>query len=657
MFAVPLIVRLAVWFELRGFPMFDSLFIDARTYHDMASRLASGLPLPPGPHWQPPLFPYFLSWIYAVTGPDPDGGRIAQVLLGSASCVLLFALADRVAGRRAAWIAWGAMSLYGPFLYFDLQLLNVTLGTFLFLAFLVTALPLVGRPFARARTFAGMREGAEGRTIKGAREAREQRPGSSPAGRGFAWNRGLRAFGAGFLAGAGAITIGNMMLLAPVAAGWIWLRERRRRGIVTGILLLAGATIPIGAVTLWNLSASGEPVIVSYNGGVNFWIGNNPDYESTVAIRPGREWIALTAEPREAGHLGYRAQSAYFFDKAFDWIKGDPRAALELLAHKTRLFFRADEILRNQQIYPFREESVILSLLLWIHGIGFPFGVVLPLAAVGVLSVMVGRLGHSPSGNGGLGFLLLITVVYAVSVIAFFVTARYRAPIVPLLLIFAAMAVEAIRTAAISLAGSRRAVPAPERSRAWRRVALSATLVVAAVIANAGLPPMPAEFNSDAHSDLGYTYQVQGDRAAARREYERALELDPRNFEARNNLAGLLSEAGDWTPAVLQLRAILAEYPEDRKALANIGRIYLTMGRPYDAGASFDRLARLDPADPIASAGLQSAHEMADRVEADEMAANPERFLESVRKAAAESPHDRFLQARLQGLLDRTPAR
>ena len=491
-----------------------------------------------------------------------------------------------------------------------------------------------------------------------------------------------------------------MILLAPVAAGWIW----KRGAFVVGLVILAGAAIPITVVTIHNLALSGEPVIVSYNGGVNFWIGNNPEYERTVAIRPGREWIALTAKPRQAGHVGYRAQSAYFFDKAFDWMKGNPGAALELIAHKTRLFFRSDEILRNQQIYPFRQESTILSLLLWIHGIGFPFGLVLPLAAVGAMVTLVGRIGyfrsgsrggshsrsgsedvgnfrsgstsasdsrswstgvshsrsesadasHFRSGSEGLRFLLLIMVVYAASVIAFFVTARYRAPIVPLLLIFAAIGLEAIRGALSRLTGSLRTSPAPERSAAWRLVAaLSATLVVAGVIANAGLPPMPTEFNSDAHSDLGYTYQVNGDGAAARREYERALELDPQNFEARNNLAGLLAEAGEWAPAVLQLRTILEQYPEDRKALANIGRIYLTMGRPYDAGASFDRLARLDPQDPVATAGLQSAHEMADRVEADEMAANPERFLESVRKAAAESPNDRFLQARLQSLRGR----
>lgn len=657
--AFPLVVRAVVFAELSGSPFFDTLFIDARTYHEMAARLSTGAPLAPGPHWQPPLYPYALSWLYRLTGPEVAAARIAQIVLGSVSCALLFVLADRVATRRVAWIAWAAMSLYGPFLFFDLQLLNVTLGTFLLLAFLVATLPLLD---------------AE----SGGSTPRENVGRASLFGiRGRAWM--FYALGAGLLAGSGAITIGNMMLLAPVAAGWVWLRFRSRRAILTGLILLLGAAIPIGGVTIWNFSVSGEPVIVSYNGGVNFWIGNNPAYERTTAIRPGRAWIALTAEPREAGHLGYRAQSDYFFDKALTWMKSDPGAALELLLHKTRLFFRSDEILRNQQIYPFREDSVVLRILLWIHGIGFPFGVVLPFAAVGVAALTMSRFRHSRSGsesrekhanhsrsgsrrargrmgvrpcstsrqlaaiawNHGLGFLLLVAVVYAASVIAFFVTGRYRAPVVPILLVFAGVGAEALLRGASFSRG--------------QLLTLVAAFLVTGLVANAGLPSMPMEFNSDAHSDLGYTHQGNGDPAAARRQYERALELDPSNFEARNNLAGLLSEAGEWTPAVLHLREILEAYPDDQKVLANLGRIYLSLGRPYDAGATFDRMARLDPEDPVAIAGLEASHEMADRVEADEMAANPQRFLEAVRKAAADSPQDRFLQSRLQGLTSSQP--
>ena len=143
-----------------------------------------------------------------------------------------------------------------------------------------------------------------------------------------------------------------------------------------------------------------------------------------------------------------------------------------------------------------------------------------------------------------------------------------------------------------------------------------------------------------------------------------ALELDPENYEARNNLAGLYAEAGRLPEAVLQLRAVLQAYPRDAKALANLGRIYLQLGRPYDAGSCFDRLRLLSSAGEgaglaataeaglgdAAEAGLAAAAEMADRVEADEMAQDPAGFLSRLHRAAAANPQDRFLAGRLRKL-------
>ncbi|MCA9730320.1 MAG: glycosyltransferase family 39 protein, partial [Candidatus Eisenbacteria bacterium] len=109
LFGVPFLLRVAVFAELRGLAFFQSLFVDARTYQEQAVRLLTGAPAAPGPFWQPPLYPYALSWLYRITGPNVDAARFAQAALGSVSCVLLFAITDRVGGRRAAWIAWGGM--------------------------------------------------------------------------------------------------------------------------------------------------------------------------------------------------------------------------------------------------------------------------------------------------------------------------------------------------------------------------------------------------------------------------------------------------------------------------------------------------------------------------------------------------------------------
>ena len=115
-----------------------------------------------------------------------------------------------------------------------------------------------------------------------------------------------------------------------------------------------------------------------------------------------------------------------------------PADYLRLLVHKAHLFMHGDEILRNQEIYAFRSYSGVLKVLLWKlqiprgPGLAFPFGLLLPLAWPGCLIVLRKRHVHG-------ALLWAFTIAYGLSVIAFFVTARYRLPVVvPLVLLTAA---------------------------------------------------------------------------------------------------------------------------------------------------------------------------------------------------------------------------
>jgi hypothetical protein len=110
-----------------------------------------------------------------------------------------------------------------------------------------------------------------------------------------------------------AIATPNILLAVPPAAAWIMWRGdpavpgRWRR--TASALFLGGVCLPVAAVALRNLAVSGEPVLISSNGGINFYIGNNPDYDVTVRIRPGGEFTrpeqpenrGIPARPRSRG--------------------------------------------------------------------------------------------------------------------------------------------------------------------------------------------------------------------------------------------------------------------------------------------------------------------------------------------------------------------
>jgi tetratricopeptide (TPR) repeat protein len=606
LFALPFVLRILALLELQRGEMFRLLVVDARTYHDLAAAIATGHWSQVGPFWQPPFYPYLLASLYKLASPDPTIARIIQSLLGSISCLLVFRLGDRLFGRRAAWIGWGIAAAYGPLLFFDLQILNAGLVTFLILLAL-DLLTAGGRPW--------------------------------------------RILVAGLATGLAAITVATALLIIPLAALWLVLSgrsesprdvksarppaTRRKKGWAAAAIFLVAAVVPVAIVTADNVAHCGEVVLVSYNAGINFWIGNNPDYERTVAIRPGRAWDALDKELRLARVPTAAQSSGYWFRKSFSWIGKHPAAWVGLMLHKTRLFLRGDELFRNQEIYPLRQYSLILRILLWIRGVAFPFGLLLPLGAAGIVTLLPGFRRSSPAAI----LPLLLILIYSAGVIAFFPAGRYRLPIVPLLILFAA-------------GGIARWIPVIS-TRRYRPLLLPAGVFLAmGVVSNTGLPAMSRSFNSDAYTDLGFSYQEKGKLDAARREYETALKIDPNNMEATNNIGTILLIQEKPEEARPYFLRILEVYPDDRKALTNLGTIYLRNREPYWAGYYYQRAQRADPTASNATEGVRLAGQMADALESEQLRSDPNGFLDLLGRFYADEPQNDFLYERLMRMLE-----
>ncbi len=630
----PVLVRLLAWLQLRGDPFFRLLVVDARTYHDAAVQMANATYRMEGPFWQPPFYPFLMSLVYRLTGPNPDGVRILQCLLGGVTCWLVFRLADRLGGRRAAWIAWAAGALCAPLIFFDLQLLGVTLATML----LFVAVD-------RVMTW---------------------EPGSN--------DRIL--FAGGLALGLACVTVATCLVAIPVLVGWSARRLRRAEaGVSVALYFLAASLMPVVTVTAINLGASGQPVLVSWNGGLNFWIGNNPDYDRTVSIRPGRAWVALNAEARLAGVQNESAASGWFFRRSLRWIGGHPGSWLALMVRKTGLFLRGDEIARNQEIYPFRKSSPLLGALLWIRGLAFPSGILLPLGLAGMATLLFrsGRrresapdgahdsgglpraadrdpaTGESGPEAGGPGFrdseagssagdLALLVGVYALAVILFFPASRYRLPVLALLLVFGGVGLSVWMDAV---------------RRGWFGMLRLPGVVLAVflLLSNLGLPAMATTFQSDTYSDMGTLYFERQDWEEAILWYRRALDLDPDNAEAAHNTGAALLWLRRPDEAEPYLRRVLAAWPNDRKALLNLGNVYLMKGEPYRAGRYYLEVYKADPEFPDAARNFDLARAEASRLEQERMVREPGPFLEELERLYRAEPGNEFLRERLRALL------
>jgi tetratricopeptide (TPR) repeat protein len=519
-FGVAFALRAAHVIAIRGNPWFDVPIIDAATYDAAARAIAAGQGHPDAVYWQPPGYAYFLGGLYALTGGATLVTRLVQAALGAVTALLTARLGTLAFGRRVGIAAGLIVATYGTLIHFDAELLPTALGIPLQLGALLVA-----------------------------EQARRR-----PAWKGWAV--------AGAMAGAAATVVANALLYAVIAA----IAARRHAPVV-----IAAAALVVLPFTLRNAGRGGEPVLISYNAGINFFIGNNPDPRTTIGIRPDLGWKALSSEPGRLGIRGYAAGSNYFAGKSLAWAAREPGAFALLQGRKVAEFLGGHEVERNQAIYPFRAWSPVLAVTLWqLPWLAFPYGLLAPLAMIGL--IVAWR--RSP-------LLAASLVVYSASVVAFFVTARYRLPVVPLAAIFAA-------------AGVAWFLREPLRKP---RVVAVAGAVVIALIANLAQPPASAVMNVDAEYSLGAALMAAKKPLEARPWFERTVARAPNYTEAWTNLGILAATEGRPEEAERAFTRAVEVAPAEGVVLVNLARWRERQGRSEEALLLYERAVTVDPAD------------------------------------------------------------
>ena len=527
-----LALRLGYLWEHRASPFFDAPVVDAQTFLNQA--LASG-PFWGGnePYWQPPLYIYLLMFVcWLLPASYFVGIRLVHVGLGVLSCLLVYALARHAFGEQVGRIAGVMAALCGSLLYFEGELLAVPVEVFLNLLLLYSLL--------------------------------------------LAWkrDRGRGWVLAGFIAGLAALTRPTILLFITAFCAWtLWHRRTSAyRPLLSFVIPIALVILPI---TYRNWTIEPDLVFISSNAGINFYIGNNADYERTVSLRPGMQWEAMIAEAANSEHETAAAQSAFFFSKALHYITAQPLAYLGLLGKKAFHFWSGSETKRNQDIYYARQHSQILSLLLWDWHLSIPFGLIGPLSLLG-LGLSMRREWTPP-----IALLWLYALVYTASVVLFFPAARYRMPVVPVLIAFAAFAAFQLYLSV--------------RRRAYiRTTALALPLGGLLVLCNLAEATPTAE-NAQLYFDLGEVHLRKQDYALSARHSRRALELDPEYNYARHNLAVAYFHQERYGESEREALQTLAQNPRRTDTRVLLGRIHLATNKPQQAEAYLRRALQRDP--------------------------------------------------------------
>ncbi|MBL7114896.1 MAG: glycosyltransferase family 39 protein [Kiritimatiellae bacterium] len=535
---ITLAVHLAFVFETKNNDSFRFPLIDAATYHRQAAGAAAGHPLAPGPFWQPPLYPFALSLVYRAAGQGMLTVRILQALLSALTSILTYLAARHILSRPLAILASSLVGIYGPFLFFSSQLLPTGAAATFNIGAMATCLSWLKKPH---------------------------------------WGKAL---GAGILIGLGALTVPNILFVLPAVLILVFVMHRQTQTSGTGrtiACLLMGTAITILPVTVRNWLVSGQCVPISTNGGINLYIGNNPDRAKTIAIRPGIEWDRFASTPLREGVARTPAESQqYFVRKTLRYIRTQPSAFLAGIGIKVRHMLSGPEIPRNTDLYAFRQESIILKLLTWRLGpFGFPFGIMGPLAIIGAFLMM---------RHGTRSLLPAVWILlYLASVVLFFPAGRYLIPIVPCMLI---AAVVAGRDAISGLTHTT--------CRDVKPAALALCLMVIFAIP-VTVPTAEIDFESERLLYTGIALQVRGEKEAALAQYEAAIENGPLIADTWFHRGTLLREIGKPTEAMASHLKALQLNPEHTRAMNDLAVLLFNSKKTEEAVTLLRRSIELDP--------------------------------------------------------------
>ena len=542
---VALLVRAGFAMLFASNPLGRYLYLDSRLYDQMALAIGAGQPQA-GAFFVEPLYAYLLAATYWAAGHQLWLVRGLQALGGATAAVLAAALAERICGRRYAWIAGLATAFYGPLVFYDAMVLKTSFEVLLLTT--ISWLMLLAWRNPSAPTFAGL----------------------------------------GALLGAAVLLRGNFLLLAPLAIVVAWLASPRGRVLRAGCFA-AALLLPIVPLLVFNHGHSGAWLLTT-GAGMNFYQGNNaeatggleipafiqtdPEHEEADSIAEASRRASRALSPVEA--------SSFWFHTSTTYIRASPTAWLRLMGSKVVLFWNRFEA-ADDLSFPYTRRVIPL---LWIPFLGF--WLVGPLGLAGALTGL--RDGAERRILAG------VVLLWMLSIVLFHVADRYRLAIVPLLVVLGCGFLQSLTAAWRSEPGTPQ-----RRSLLFAFVLLALTTafvnapnpyaggqdeapfdrILAFGYAEDGRQALAAIYNrraAEAFSRHAHDALAQGEIARAEISLRALLESAPEFPGARVQHGLTLERLGRAPEAIEELERAVAAGSNVAEALTHLGRLHLERG-------------------------------------------------------------------------------
>jgi tetratricopeptide (TPR) repeat protein len=540
--AAGLVLRLLYIRAIRADALIRVLVVDAHFYDDWARRIVRGDWLGSEVFYQDPLYAYFLALCYKLFGSKPESVRVVQAFLDTGTLSLFYGIGALSFGSWAGLAAAGLAAFYGPLVYYTGLLDKTTFSIFI----IALSLALFGLACRR----------------------------------GILWSA-LAGFGVGLA----ALVRGNMIIVAlGLGARLCWSGTQVKDRLRRGLLFALGAACVIGTVTLRNVMVGKDLVLVSANAGLNFLIGNNsysigayrePPFLHGIPESEFQESREYAERGTGRGLMKASEVSRFYFRQGLQFIRDQPGAWLGLAIRK---IFLAANRLEIGETYSYDYFAERYGLLRWAF---LDFRVIFALGLLGACVYLV---------RAGFHELHVFLLAYGLSLVLFFVTSRYRLPLlIPLVSFGAWYLVEEL--------------PKCLANKAWSWASWG--LAIALLLLSGWIPAWVEQgvakpTRATPHAIAGYIYCHElGDFNAGLRELETAKRIQSAAPGIDMHMAQCYERMGDTPQALTHYIAAIREDPSTHEAFNNLGVIYFTRRDYRSARDAFAAALRLKPGFPL----------------------------------------------------------
>ncbi len=531
-------LRIMFLLEINNSPLAKTLFSDSLIYFENAGAMVKnnsffGAEV----FYMSPLYTYFLSFIQLIFSDSIIVLRLIQIFVSTVTIGIIYLTGKKLHSENAGLIASAICSVYALFIFYSSAILVETLLIFLVSCFffLLTKEKL--------------------------------------------YNKKSLWLLIGVCLGFSAILRASVLVfLLPVFA-WLYFNYKKKlfeKKIFykAALFFLLGCSLTIAPITIQNFIAEKDFVLITSNGGLNFFIGNN--MEATGIYQLPKEFnlsIDLTgrkfAEKELQRELKSSEVSSYWFSKGINYVINEPASAVILYFKKILLFFSEDENAQSGIMdMRFMKKNYSTVLNYTIPG----FLILFLLSVPGIL------LNQQKSFI--FKFLLILLLLYILMTALFFVVGRFRLTVTPLFMVLAGIGTNELWKIF--------------KAKAFNKLKIPAIVLLVVISINFTLTPKFIFSDSD-------DYMVLGDSFFNKGQYDDALLNYNKSFELRNDAATLVliantySAKKDVNNAMLHYRKAVEMDSLNVLAYFNVGILYTQLGSFPDAIRAFNKAIEIDP--------------------------------------------------------------